>query len=157
MWYVVQYKANQGDRARENLTNQGVNCFYPTIPVQRRKSGRRIQSDEALFPGYMFIELSQLDLAWSKIRSTRGVLRIVEFAGKPAEVDSALVCSIHERVGSFLAKPDFEPGQSVRVLDGPFEGLGAIFQSSDGSERALILLNLMQRECRVRISTLSIE
>lgn len=151
MWYVLQYKPNQGDRAQINLSNQGISCFYPKITVSRRKAGKRVEATEALFPGYMFIELSTGDSVWSKVRSTRGVLRVVGFAGKPAAVGEEVIRQIQEGVDAVSACVTFQPGQQVQVLGGPFKGLNAVFQSFDGEERALILISFMQQHCTVKI------
>ena len=73
-WYVVQSKPGQAERAAQELQNQGFEVFCPTIKVERVRSGKRMEKIEPLFPGYVFIELSELTSNWRPIRSTRGVL-----------------------------------------------------------------------------------
>ena len=85
-WYALQYKPSQGDRALSHLQNQDIACFYPKITVEKIKAGKRTKKLEPLFPGYLFVNLEQTDPMWAKLRSTRGILRIVSFANKPAAI-----------------------------------------------------------------------
>ncbi|WP_372864759.1 transcription/translation regulatory transformer protein RfaH [Spongiibacter sp.] len=149
MWFVVQHKPNQGERARVNLCNQGVTCFYPQIYVDKCKLGKRVQQCEALFPGYMFIELGEEDPAWSKIRSTRGVQKVIGFAGRPTPVADGVIAQVRGMLGSLGDRPSICPGQEVCVTEGPFKDLKAVFQSFDGEQRALVLVSFMQQQCSV--------
>ena len=76
-WYAIQHKPAQGDRALENLQNQDARCFYPKVTVERIRAGKRTTRLEPLFPGYLFINIDPSDPLWGKLRSTRGVLRVV--------------------------------------------------------------------------------
>ena len=94
-WYLVQCKPREGFRAEQHLMNQGYTCFHPTHPV-KQKIGRRLTTvQQSLFPHYLFICLSSTD-AWSPIRSTRGVSRLVSFNGVPASLDDGLVQAIQQ-------------------------------------------------------------
>ena len=90
-WYALQHKPAQGDRAVQHLQNQGIACFYPKIEVEKIKAGKRTKKLEPLFPGYVFVNLEQSDPMWAKLRSTRGVLRIVSFANRPAPIDGEVI------------------------------------------------------------------
>src|SRR5690606_41037685 len=68
-------------RARENLENQGFTCFLPELSVERLRAGRRIQREEPLFPGYLFIRLDRAS-GWHTVRSTRGVQKLVTFGNQ---------------------------------------------------------------------------
>lgn len=78
-WYLIQCKPRQDSRAEENLTRQDFKCYRPTHRVERVQRGRRTTSMESLFPGYLFIQLDQLNDNWHPIRSTRGVNQLVTF------------------------------------------------------------------------------
>lgn len=151
MWFVVQHKPSQGDRALLNLTNQGVSCFYPKVQVQHCRQGKVLWRPEPLFPGYIFIELAEDDVAWSKIRSTRGVQKIIGFSGRPAEVSREVIAQVRETLGFLGDQPKIKPGQKVRVIEGPFTGLDAVFQAFDGEHRAMVLVSFMQKMCSVAL------
>ncbi|MAM86997.1 MAG: transcription/translation regulatory transformer protein RfaH [unclassified Hahellaceae] len=150
-WYALQHKPAQGDRALTHLQNQDIACFYPKITVEKIKSGKRTKKLEPLFPGYLFVSLEQTDPMWGKLRSTRGVLRIVGFANKPAAISDDVIWHIKESLDSVAEKGGIKPGQAVQLNDGPFEGINAIFQAYDGEARAIVLINFMQKQQRVKV------
>ncbi|PPI86001.1 transcription/translation regulatory transformer protein RfaH [Marinobacter maroccanus] len=150
-WYALQHKPAQGDRALQHLQNQDIACFYPKISVEEIKGGKRSKKLEPLFPGYLFVNLEQSDPMWSKLRSTRGVLRVVGFANKPAPIRDAVIQHIKESLDSVAELGGIKPGQAVQLNEGPFEGINAIFQSYDGEARAIVLINFMQKQQMVRV------
>lgn len=156
-WYALQHKPAQGDRALQHLQNQDIACFYPKISVEKIKGGKRSKKLEPLFPGYLFVNLEQTDPMWSKLRSTRGVLRIVGFANKPAPISDAVIQHIKESLDSVAEQGGIKPGQAVQLSEGPFEGINAIFQSYDGEERAIVLVNFMQKQQSIRVPVSAIK
>ncbi|WP_288365266.1 transcription/translation regulatory transformer protein RfaH [uncultured Marinobacter sp.] len=150
-WYALQHKPAQGDRALQHLQNQDIACFYPKISVEKIKGGKRSTKLEPLFPGYLFVNLERSDPMWAKLRSTRGVLRIVGFANKPAPIGDAVIQHIKESLDSVAELGGIKPGQAVQLNEGPFEGINAIFQSYDGEARAIVLISFMQKQQMVRV------
>lgn len=150
-WYALQHKPAQGDRALQHLQNQDIACFYPKITVEKIKAGKRTKKLEPLFPGYLFVNLEQTDPVWAKLRSTRGVLRIVGFANKPAPISDAVIQHIKESLESVAELGGIKPGQAVQLNEGPFEGINAIFQSYDGEARAIVLVNFMQKQQKIKV------
>ena len=156
-WYALQHKPAQGDRALQHLQNQDIACFYPKISVEKIKGGKRSKKLEPLFPGYLFVNLEQTDPRWSKLRSTRGVLRIVGFANKPAPISDAVIQHVKESLDSVAEQGGIKPGQAVQLSEGPFEGINAIFQAYDGEERAIVLVNFMQKQQSIRVPVSAIK
>ncbi|EHJ06108.1 transcription/translation regulatory transformer protein RfaH [Marinobacter manganoxydans] len=150
-WYALQHKPAQGDRALQHLQNQDIVCFYPKITVEKIKAGKRTKRLEPLFPGYLFVNLEQTDPMWAKLRSTRGVLRIVSFANKPAAISDEVIQHIKDSLDSVAEQGGIKPGQAVHLSEGPFEGIHAIFQAYDGEARAIVLINFMQKQQRVKV------
>lgn len=150
-WYAIQYKPAQGDRALENLQNQGAHCFYPKITVERIRGGKRTARPEPLFPGYLFIRLHSADPLWSKLRSTRGVQRVVGFGGQPLAIEDAVIDYIRDSLVAVEKQGGLKKGEPVQIQDGPFKGVEAVFQSYDGDERAIVLVNFMQKQQAVRV------
>ncbi|MCM0612650.1 transcription/translation regulatory transformer protein RfaH [Marinobacter sediminum] len=156
-WYALQYKPAQGDRALTHLQNQEVSCFFPKVLVEKIKGGKRTQVLEPLFPGYLFVNLEQTDSMWAKLRSTRGVLRVVGFGGKPAAIGADVIEHIKQGLESVAEQGGIRPGQSVQLSEGPFEGINAIFQSYDGEVRAIVLINFMQQRQEVKVPVSAIK
>ncbi|PVZ15712.1 MULTISPECIES: transcription termination/antitermination NusG family protein [unclassified Pseudomonas] len=138
-WYLIQTKARQEARAEEHLRRQHLECYRP---VKADAKG----AEQALFPGYLFLRMAPTD-SWFPIRSTRGVARVVAFGPAPCAVPEALVEQVRQRLAG---QPPLRAGEPVRVQAGSGE-LQAIFLCNDGDQRAMILLNLLQRQQRVSL------
>ncbi|WP_303290685.1 transcription/translation regulatory transformer protein RfaH [Marinobacter sp. SS5-14b] len=150
-WYALQHKPAQGDRAVLHLQNQDVACFFPKIEVEKIKASKRTKKLEPLFPGYLFVNLEQTDPMWAKLRSTRGITRIVGFANKPAAIDDAVIDHIKASMDKVAEQGGIKSGQPIELDDGPFKGISAIFQAYDGEERAIVLITFMQKQQQVRV------
>jgi transcriptional antiterminator RfaH len=153
-WYLIQTKPRQEARAEEHLQRQQFECYRPLRPEDGKK---RTPSEEALFPGYLFIRMDQVHDNWYPIRSTRGVSRIVTFGGHPVPVQDELIEQIRVRLATPAPRHEFRQGEAVLIKAGEMCDIEAIFLTRDGDERAVILLNLLQREQKVilPISSLS--
>ena len=148
-WYLIQTKPRQEARAQEHLQRQHFECYRPLKVSEAKKRSPRTLSEEELFPGYLFIRMDQVHDNWYPIRSTRGVARIVTFGGTPVPVQDELIEQIRQRLNVAPPKVQFKQGEHVRVNTGGLCDIEAIFLSPDGTERAVILLNLLQREQKV--------
>jgi len=142
-WYAVQSKPGQAERAEQELRNQGFEVFLPLITVEKLQRGKRVEKIEPLFPGYLFIELSELASNWRPIRSTRGVARILTFGDKPAIVPDDVIELLRDSLKHAADKPSLEPNQTVRIASGPFNNLNAVFVEYDGEKRAFLMLELL--------------
>ena len=151
-WYLIQTKPRQDARAEEHLLRQGFTCYRP---LQPDPSGQA-KKPESLFPGYLFIHLDRDMDNWYPIRSTRGVNRVVSFGGEPAAVRDELIEHLQQRLAAEqrAAEPaGFAPGERVQIRGDGFEDIEAIFVCSDGQQRSVILLTLLQREQKIRVPT----
>ncbi|QSP94493.1 transcription/translation regulatory transformer protein RfaH [Marinobacter salinisoli] len=155
-WYAIQHKPTQGDRALQHLQNQDIRCFYPKIEVEKVKAGKRIRKLEPLFPGYLFVNLEKTDPVWAKLRSTRGVIRVVGFANRPAPIEDEVIQYIKGGLDRVAEAGGIKEGEPVELDDGPFKGINAIFQAYDGEERAIVLISFMQKQQLVKVPVASI-
>lgn len=143
-WYLLQSKPRQTDRALEHLERQGYSCYLPTHSVERIVRGKRQLSLEPLFANYLFIQLCENYDNWMPLRSTRGVSKLVRFGEYPLKVSEQIINSIRQREKPIAQC--FSKGDKVRITEGSFAELEAIFLAHDGEERAILLLNLLHRE-----------
>ena len=149
-WHVVQSKPRQEFVARENLERQGFACVLPLVKAERIRRGRRLWAEEPLFARYLFIAPGDAHPRWGAVRSTRGVSRLVEFGGVPARLPARWIEEFRGR--EYAPRQLFAPGERVVVRDGPFAGLEGLYQMADGEERAVVLLELLGRECRAKFA-----
>lgn len=154
-WYLVQCKPRQDERAEDNLARQGYEIFRPKCWYQRLIRGQRQWAVESLFPGYLFINLPA-ESNWGPLRSTRGVSRVVSFGGVPVAVSDSLVKQLQARV-EIDVKSELKLGDNVRIIEGGFAELDAIFMAMDGEERVILLINLLNRQQQISVPMASIE
>ncbi len=155
-WYALNTKPRKEAIAEENLRRQSFETYFPRIQQARRYRGKWSSVVEPLFFRYIFIRLNMGRENIAPIRSTRGVTRLVSFGGNPATVPDALIEALKRSADpqTGIHLPDralFEPGEEVRVLDGPLSGLRGIFQQAQGEDRAIILLDFLGKSQRVCI------
>jgi transcriptional antiterminator RfaH len=153
-WYLVYSKPRQELCSLENLERQGFECFLPLIAVEKLRRKVIVVVQEPLFPRYLFIRLdaSQEGRSWNPIRSTTGVSRLVSFGQVPAKVEDLLVDTIRASLaGVGVQKRHFEVGEVLRINDGPFAGLEAIYQMPDGEARVMVLIDILSKKVSLSI------
>jgi transcriptional antiterminator RfaH len=159
-WYVIHTKPRQESLALENLERQGYTTYCPQITLSKRRRNAWHQVTEPLFPRYLFIELTEGEDDFGPIRSTLGVSNMLRFGGKPATISEEIIEALQQQERDNAQEPDpqipCEPGDRVRVLEGPFAGLEGIFQNNSKDARVIILMELLGRENRVTVDRDSI-
>jgi len=159
-WYVVQTKPRQESVAVENLERQGYTTYCPQMAQAKRRRQRWQKVSEPLFPRYLFVQLAEGVDNFAPIRSTVGVLNMVRFGEKPATIPQQALDTIQQQEQMFCCEtsntPNWQSGDTVQVVDGPFAGLNGIFQTKNTEERVVILLSILGRENLITVGTNSL-
>jgi transcriptional antiterminator RfaH len=156
-WYVIQCKPREETRALENLERQEFRCYLPMLTVEKLRHGCTRDVREPLFPTYLFISLNEVSDNWHPIRSTRGVVRIVRFNECPVPIRDELIDHIRQRPADPQTKvPYLRPGERVRITEGCFANLEAIFVASDGLKRVALLMNILHQEQTLSFPTVAV-
>ena len=152
-WYLLQTKPNQEARALTNLAQQGYPVFCPMLSVEKLRRGKVDMRLEAMFARYLFIQLdsSRSGLGWASIRSTIGVSHLVSFGGVPAKVDAALIAHLQQHAQQVAPEHLFHVEERLLIADGPFAGLEAIYQATNGEGRAMVLIDLLGKSTRLQV------
>ena len=133
-WYVVQafsgYEKSVMRSLHEQIILHGVedrfgDILVPTEEVVEMKEGKKRKSERKFYPGYVLVNMEMDDETWHLVK---GVPRVLGFVGgnteRPAPITDAEAALILDRVTEGVDKPRpktlFEPGELVRVTDGPF-------------------------------------
>ena len=144
-WYLVKTKALNETRVHTRLTGAGYEVLFPKI---RRKSKRQRGLFELrpLFPTYLFVRFDSDEL--KTIKYTHGVARVICFGMEPNEVGEEIIAAVRARMNEegIVTLEDRKiarsPGQRVKIGDGPFAGLDAIFiEELPDRERVVLLLD----------------
>ena len=114
-----------------------------------RDSGSR-EVERKLFPGYVLIKMHMTDESWYIVRNTRGVTSFVGPGSKPVPLTEEEVIALG--VETKEVKLSFSVGSSVKVIEGPFEGLTGIVESIDMENRkAQLKVSMFGRETPVEL------
>lgn len=154
-WYVIHAKPRQETEAAAQLTRQNYDVYLPTFSRWRKTKGIWTQTEEALFPRYLFARPTHPEQGIGPMRSTRGVSALVRFGHEPARLPSAIVDAIRaetQRVAELQAcsRSPFAEGEAVAIVDGPLAGLNGIVARSV-QERVIVLIELLGKTQRLAV------
>jgi transcriptional antiterminator NusG len=179
-WYVVHSYAGYENKVKTNLETRvqtlDVEEFIfqvevPTEEVTEIKNGQRKQVQRKVLPGYILVRMDLNDASWSAVRNTPGVTGFVGATSRPSpltldEVFKFLAPRTEQPktagAGRQAAQPgegtrgievDFEVGESVTVMDGPFATLPATINEVNADAQKLkVLVSIFGRETPVELS-----
>lgn len=160
LWLLIQSKPREENRALINLCRQGFECRLFQIEKVKRRNGFKLARLEPLFPRYIFVYWPSVGVPrWRQLNYTYGVSHIVRFGHQWAWVDNELILSLEQQLNYLRTHriQAFQPGAKVRIVDGPLKGLEAIFEMPRGEDRAIILLDFLNRSVRSEIDLQSLE
>ena len=156
-WYLVSTKPQKDSYAQGQLINQDYEVYRPVIKIIKTRAKKKVQVTESLFPRYLFVHMQNGVDDWGPVRSTRGVAGIVKFGAQPAKVEDSLIHEIKTREQFWgeqtINRDKFQKGQAVKVTQGPFSGLDAVFASYSGEQRVIVLLNVLGNQTPLSIKT----
>jgi transcriptional antiterminator NusG len=178
-WYVVHSYAGYENKVKTNLETRIhsldmedyiFQVEVPTEEVTEIKNGQRKQVQRKVLPGYILVRMDLNDASWSAVRNTPGVTGFVGATSRPSpltidEVLKFLLPQVQEakpagagKAATSAAKGpvvevDFEVGESVTVMDGPFATLPATISevNADG-QKLKVLVSIFGRETPVELS-----
>jgi transcription termination/antitermination protein NusG len=179
-WYVVHSYAGYENKVKTNLEARiqslDVEDYIyqievPTEEVTEIKNGKRAQVNRKVLPGYLLVRMELNDESWGAVRNTPGVTGFVGATSRPSpltidEVVKILVPATAPQaaratggeattgaVAAPVAVVDFEVGESVTVMDGPFATLPATINEINAEQQKLqVLVSIFGRETPVELS-----
>jgi len=167
-WYVVHSYAGYENRVKTNLEtrtsslNMEDYIFQVEVPQREEsvvKNGQRKMVKQNLLPGYVLVRMELTDESWGAVRNTPGVTGFVGHTHRPSPLSLDEVMKFlapeqekKEKVVETKAA-DFEIGESVTVMDGPFVTLPAsISEIHADSQKLKVLVSIFGRETPVELS-----
>jgi transcription termination/antitermination factor NusG len=179
-WYVVHSYAGYENKVKTNLEARiqslDVEDYIyqievPTEEVTEIKNGKRAQVNRKVLPGYLLVRMELNDESWGAVRNTPGVTGFVGATSRPSpltldEVVKILVPATTPQAARAtggetgagttaapVAVVDFEVGESVTVMDGPFATLPATINEINAEQQKLqVLVSIFGRETPVELS-----
>src|SRR5574344_362969 len=150
-WYVVQafsgYEGRVAKSLKEHIKMHGMEdkfgeVLVPTEEVIEMRAGQKRKSERKFFPGYVLVQMVMDETSWHLVRS---VPRVMGFIGgtsdRPAPISDKEADAILNRLQESVDKPKpktlFEPGEVVRVSDGPFADFQGVGDEVDDEKSRL--------------------
>lgn len=171
-WYVVQafsgYELRVQKSLKEHITIHEMEHLFgeilvPTEEVMEMRSGKQYKSERKFFPGYVLVQMKMEDASWHLVRNTP---RVMGFIGgtseKPAPISeqeaNRILNKLDEDNESPKPKTMFEPGEIVRVIEGPFADFNSTVEHVDYEKNRLkVSVSIFGRATPVELDFTQIE
>jgi len=170
-WYIVQAYSNFEHRVKESLERDSLakglgdlfeEILVPTENVVEVRKGRKVESNRKFFPGYVLVKVDLTDEAYHLVKNTPKVTGFLGNDNKPLPVSDAeiarIVGQIQEGVDSPRPMITFEIGETVKVIDGPFQSFNGTVESVDEeAARLKVLINIFGQGTPVELNYIQVE
>lgn len=165
-WYVVNTYSGHENKVKEKLEMRAESMdmqdyiFRVIIPEEKVvevKDGVKKEKVKKMFPGYILVEMVMTDEAWYVVRNTPGVTGFIGSSGKgakptplqPYEVDKILG---NMGISRMDVDTDLVEGTTVKIVDGPFNGMFGKIDSVDlPNQKVMLLVDLFGQETSVEV------
>ena len=171
-WYVVNTYSGHENKVKEKLEmrtnsmgmeNYIFRVIVPETKEEVEKDGKVKERVKKLFPGYILVEMIMTDEAWFIGGNTPGVTGFIGSSGKGAKPTPLQPYEVDKILGSMgmtrlEAGTDLQPGNKVKVIAGPFNGMEGKIDSLDlANNKVMVLLDLFGQETSVEVMISEIE
>ena len=167
-WFVVHTYSGHENKAAEalkqrvaamNLEKTIFEVLVPTRNIVIVRHGKKEETKEKIFPGYILVRMTLDDESWLAVRTTQGVTAFVGMGNKPTPISDKEVMAIMKfmelEAPKFRAK--FSKGEAVKIVDGPFaDFLGTIDHIDEEKGKVKVLVSIFGRETPVELDFLQI-
>ena len=153
-WYTLYTKPNAEYQVAVALQQRDIQTYLPEIEVVKARRGRK---HAPFFPCYLFARVDFTLTKLSSVQWTPGLRRVVSFGGRPVPLPEAIIDLIRGKLGEIEAaggRPvhPFKPGDTVRITEGPFRDMLAIFEGpTRPAQRVQVLLSILGHASRTQV------
>jgi transcriptional antiterminator NusG len=165
-WYVLHTYSGYENKVKANLETRietmGLesNVFKIEIPTEKvaeiKDGGKRVESDQKVFPGYVLVRMEMDDRSWAAVRNTPGVTGFVGSQGNPSPLTREEYNKIMKRTSRETPKRTssaLEEGQSVHVIDGPLKDFdGVVAEVMPDAGKVKVMVSIFGRETPVELT-----
>ncbi len=171
-WYIVHAYSNFEHKVKSsleeridmmNLGDKFGEILVPTEEVVEMKGGSKRSSERKFFPGYVLVQMEMNDETWHFVKEVPKVLGFVGGSSdKPAPISDAEAQHILQSVEEGADKPRpkilFEPGEVVRVVDGPFKDFSGVVEKVNYEKNRLqVSVQILGRSTPVELDFVQVE
>ena len=159
-WYTLYTKPNAEYQVATALQRQGLKIYLPAIEAP---GGPRRRKSEPFFPCYLFLKIDFEAASLSQVQWTPGLRRVLTSGDRPVPISNGIIDLIQRKLGALKVNggwpsPIFKPGDTVRITDGPFRDMLAIFEEpTTPGKRVQVLLTILGHASRVQVKLADLE
>ena len=168
-WYAVHTYSGYENAVARNLRqridslNMGNKIFQVIVPTEKKvkvKGGKRVETEEKIYPGYILVDMVVTDESWYVVRNTPRVTGFVGAGVYPVPLSQQELDNIFARMNKDTASHtiELEEGEIVMVADGPFKDLeGKIQEVDEANGKVRVLVSMFGRETPVELDFLQVK
>ena len=170
-WYVVHTYSGYEEKAKialeERIESLGKNDAFteilvPSETVVEVKKGVKKTTSRRFFPGYILVKMDLNDDTWHLVKNTPKVTGFVGSGNKPDAVPEEEVNRITKKIDEGTLRPtpkvEFEMGEAVRVIDGPFSTFSGVVEEVNPEKGKLkVLVSIFGRATPIELDFMQVE
>lgn len=149
-WYIVNSASGQEKKVAQSITEKaaekGMSEFISEVAVPAEEAteirrGKKVATEKKFFPGYVMVKMEMNDQAWHLVKNVPKVTGFLGAKDRPSPISDAEAEAIFAQVREGVKRTEegllFEAGESVKVVDGPFESFAGTVQEVDQEKKRL--------------------
>lgn len=172
-WYIIHAYSGFENKVRDQIladaTRMGLEALVesvevPTETVTEVRRGKKVSAERKFFPGYVLAKLTMNDDVYHLVKNTPKVTGFLGASGKPqpiSEAEAARILNTREEAAAApktKIKVDYEIGDSVKVLDGPFASFNGVVEEIDfDKSRVKVSVSIFGRATPVELEFEQVE
>ena len=159
-WYIVHTMSGSENRVKQVILDQAAkngmadyfqDIVIPAVEVKEIKKGKEVTFEKKLMTGYILVNMNLTDDSWHLVRKTPKVSGFLGSASKPQPVPESQVKTILQQIedaaSNLVSSASYQVGQSVKVIDGPFESFTGTVEDVDSEKSQLrVSVSIFGRE-----------
>lgn len=168
-WYVIHtysgYEDNVARNMKQRIESMDMqdHIFDVLVPKEKKikiKAGKRVTVEERIYPGYVLVDMIVTDASWYVVRNTPNVTGFIGLGTTPTPIDPKEIEMLKKRMGvdEPKYKMDVQPGDMVKIADGPFKNFeGKIEGVDEAKGKVKVLVSIFGRETPVELDFLQVK
>lgn len=170
-WYIIHAHSGfekkvaqtiKEQAVQHTLTDQIKEVIVPVEEVVEMRRGKKVSAERKFFPGYVLVNMELNDETWHLVKNTPKVTGFLGGGGKPHPISDSEAENIFRQVKEGIDHPkntiSFEIGESVKVIDGPFDSfVGIVEEIDDEKSKVKVSVSIFGRATPVELEYTQVE
>lgn len=159
-WYAIRTRSRHEKIVNKQLEEKCIPTYLPVVKEVHRWSDRRKLVEQPIFPGYVFVRITNTGENRAPVLMTTGVIGFVGEQGKGLPIPDKQIADIRTLLTSEVPFSDFpflRLGQRVRIRGGCLDGIEGILSAKNSDRSVVVSVEIVQRSLAIRVSGFDLE